>query len=684
MHSLFTQDKADAKQGPVTLGRVTSPLALVVRPSLDIPMGSSADWFKMGGGVGLGASYRLQGGGLALQGILDFSFIPDKADRSVYAEALRLGASYGLPIGAALRASLHAGGGWYLSEVNDFSVVAGGPTLSSGVELSMKLGSSLTLGVGADYKWLGGLYQGFGIALGGSIHLGAMGGYVDIPSIDLKPAFPVFFKHYDDHPLGTITVESSLKQQARDVTVRIFAKDYMDSPKLVSLPEPLGPKEKRTVDVFALFNDKVLDLTEGTKIAVEIEVEYSVEGQRYKSQAVRSLSLYGRNAMTWDDTRKAAAFVTAKEPRVLDLARSTSSFVRSRERRGMPTNLVVAMALHEALDLYGVNYATSPTTPYAELSTKGDQVDFLQFPRETLTYRAGDCSDLAILMAALLESVGVETAFVTVPGHIYIAFDSEVPVYRAEAELLDAGSYIPHAGRGWIPLEITLRGKGFLKAWELGAKEWNESSYAKEAGFFPVHEAWEAYQPVGLPGSSEAISMPRLTDVLAGYQAEMDRYLDKSLAPRIRKLEARTASDRSPPLLNDLAILYAKYGQLDKAEKLLTEATASRPYAPALTNLGNISFLRDDWAKALGYYKRALKTTQKSAPVLIALARTNRELRDFDEVKANLKELAAVDPELAKKYGFLGESKASSTRESSPEETRKSLEWDSEEWGGRE
>ena len=33
--------------------------------------------------------------------------------------------------------------------------------------------------------------------------------------------------------------------------------------------------------------------------------------------------------------------------------------------------------------------------------------------KQTLEYRAGDCDDLSILYSALLESVGVETAFIT-------------------------------------------------------------------------------------------------------------------------------------------------------------------------------------------------------------------------------------------------------------------------------
>ena len=57
--------------------------------------------------------------------------------------------------------------------------------------------------------------------------------------------------------------------------------------------------------------------------------------------------------MTWDDNRKAAAYVTSKDPGVLNFARSVSSYIRSKENRSICDNLQAAIAFHEALDLYG-------------------------------------------------------------------------------------------------------------------------------------------------------------------------------------------------------------------------------------------------------------------------------------------------------------------------------------------
>ena len=164
-------------------------------------------------------------------------------------------------------------------------------------------------------------------------------------------------------------------------------------------------------------------------------------------------------------------------------------------------NLQAAIALHEALDLYGLNYVPNPITPYSESSKEKNVVDFLQFPRETLRYKAGDCSDISILYSALLQAVGIDTAFITIPGHIFIAVNTGISPEEAESALIPSSEYVAYQGKVWLPVEITLRHQGFLKAWELGAKEWNENNPIGQAGFYPVQEAWKVYKPVGLTGS---------------------------------------------------------------------------------------------------------------------------------------------------------------------------------------
>ncbi|MBS3106090.1 transglutaminase domain-containing protein [Candidatus Woesearchaeota archaeon] len=46
--------------------------------------------------------------------------------------------------------------------------------------------------------------------------------------------------------------------------------------------------------------------------------------------------------------------------------------------------------------------------------------EYVKSARESLVAGGGDCDDAAVLLASLLESVGINTQFVFVPNHVYI------------------------------------------------------------------------------------------------------------------------------------------------------------------------------------------------------------------------------------------------------------------------
>jgi tetratricopeptide (TPR) repeat protein len=658
--------------------KIPSPLSIEAGPVFDIPLGDSSEWFSPGGTFDLGVSYRVPNTIFALQGGLQYAYAPIPAEASVSLAILRAGGGILLPLTSAISLYATATIGYYFATLNDLSSSAGDPCLAAAIGLKFALDPSFRLTVSAQYKNYVGLYQGISVGAGVDVSLGNLGGSVAIPQLELRPAFPVFYKHYDSNPVGSLRITSNLRVPATDITTRVYIKEYMDAPKTVAVDGSLAPGQTRDVDLFALFNDKVLDVTEGTKVAAEITVSFKVDGQTYANTRVETLTLWGRNAMTWDDDRKAAAYVTAKDPCVLNFSRGVISYIRSKENRAINDNLQAAVAIHEALDLYGINYAPSPQTPYEEASKHKDVIDFLQFPRETIQYKAGDCSDLSILYAALLEAVGIDTAFITIPGHIFIAVDTGLTPDQAVRELIPTSRFISRNGRAWIPIEVTSVHGGFIKAWDLGAKEWNESSRTGEAAFYPIQEAWKVYQPVGLPGAEVTVAVPQSAEILAAYRGEVERYLGAALSPLGASLQEQIRSSGSPAKMNSLGVLYAKYGQEDKAEQLFKDALAQAPFLPALMNLGNLCFKRESWNDALRYYKQAQELEPASTQALLALARVNQELQKYDDAREEYDALKATDPELAAQFSYLGEEVESGTRAAEAAATRSTVLWDTD------
>ena len=126
----------------------------------------------------------------------------------------------------------------------------------------------------------------------------------------------------------------------------------------------------------------------------------------------------GRNAITWEDPRRIANYITPKDPPVLDLTREIQ-----RQAGNDPAgtaylneNLVIAMRLWAALGSLGVKFLPSPNNPFVEMSEDpAFPVDYTQFPRETLRRLSGECDDLVTLISSMYEGATVRTALLDYP-----------------------------------------------------------------------------------------------------------------------------------------------------------------------------------------------------------------------------------------------------------------------------
>ena len=79
-------------------------------------------------------------------------------------------------------------------------------------------------------------------------------------------------------------------------------------------------------------------------------------------------------------------------------------------------------------------------------------MDTVQYPRETLAKRAGDCDDTSVLVAALLENVGVPTQFVDVPGHLFLLVGTGIHERNRLALGLPEDLSVVSGDEVWIPL----------------------------------------------------------------------------------------------------------------------------------------------------------------------------------------------------------------------------------------
>lgn len=634
-------------------------LSLSVLPALEVPLGASADLYSGGGGAEVTAVYGPgSGSGLRLSGALGYRALTSLASDALTLASLGAGVGYQLGAGPRLAFTADLRGGGYFGAYG--SATGLGPFAAADAGLALALSPGFRLGAGASGTFfLSGseaLYSGLGIRFLASFTPGASKtAQPKLQIIDPKfePVFPVFFKWYDSNPAGTVVIVNKESRPIKNVKASIFIREFMDAPKVFAEIPSLAKGESKEISVLALLTDKVLGVTESTKVAAEITVSYDLADGTLKAMRVETLRVLDRNAMTWADDQRAASFVTARDPVLLTLAKNVAGAVRESGGAGSDLDLRIAMGMYQALGLYGMRYVIDPASSYADFSQKEAAVDFLQFPRQTLQYKSGDCDDLTILYTALLESVGIETAFVTVPGHILAAVALPMMPDEAERTFSRLDRYIVDKGKVFIPVEATMFGKGFNAAWAEGARQWRLAGTA--ARLIPVREAWKTYEAVGLREDAPSLAYPASRTVVASYRGELDRFVSDELVPQVARLQEEIKrSGATSRNLNRLGVLYARYGKYAEAEAEFQKAIKREEYVPTLVNLANIALINGEKKTAASWLDRALKKDPKSKAALMVAIRVRSDLGDTKAVQRHLASLQAVDPAAAASLAALG------------------------------
>ncbi len=475
---------------------------------------------------------------------------------------------------------------------------------------------------------------------------------VTLDPVSIDEIFPVFRSFYDDHPIGTATLKNGGTTAIENVKVELELKGYMDAKKPCSVASTVAAGKSETVTLTAVFNDNVLKLTQGTKALATVTVSWTSGGQPASKDFVQTVQFLELNAMTWEDDERAAAFVTDKDPLVQQFRSAVVTNV-DKAVTDVDPKLRIAMALHQALVKYGLKYWTDPKSAYETVSKTEATIDYLQFPAQTITLKTGDCDDLTILACALLESASVDSAFVTVPGHIFVAFALAMTPDTAKKKFVKPDDLIFMNGKAWVPWEITALSGGFLKAWESGATEWRASDAKGEAGFHPFETAKKKYKPVAYSASSAAITLPSEADWTKAYAEEVKTFINQQIAAQVQKLQADIkANPSTPEYVNKLGVVYARYGLTSEAEKEFLKLD-KQDYVPALVNLGNLAFQKPDMKTALAYYGRACKKEATNARALLGTARSNHELENYGSAQEAYASLKKVDAALAAQYAYL-------------------------------
>jgi DNA-binding beta-propeller fold protein YncE/tetratricopeptide (TPR) repeat protein len=478
---------------------------------------------------------------------------------------------------------------------------------------------------------------------------------LEIASLETGEVFAAAYKSYESHPLGKVVIANTADISFQKVKVRFITRDFMDYPIESEIPE-IAAKQQIAVPLKPVFNNKILEVSENMVLPCEVTITFSAAGEQRTVSRSFPLTLYERHAMRWDNKAKIGAFVSHADPVVADLSRQVVQQYDD-VYPNLPPSLVYARGIYDALGILGLKYIVDPASPLQESFASSSGVAYLKYPRETLMKKSGDCDDLSALFAACLENIGIDTAFVDVPGNMFLLFNTGV----AEADAITLGFpnelIVPYQGTLWIPVEMTMVGTSFTRAWKKGAEEYRDWAIRNKVNIINVQKTWDEFKPVAFSKSGTNVKVKR-DEIEAVFKGELETLAGRRLA--YLSAGYRDALKKAPAdltTLGRLGMLYAENGlfaeALEQFQKLLA---LDKSNALALNNIGNISYVQGRLDDARLAYEAALKSSPGEPGIMVNLARVAQQAGKKEDAKKLFLAAAAIDPRVIRQYADLASS----------------------------
>lgn len=459
---------------------------------------------------------------------------------------------------------------------------------------------------------------------------------ISIENVTLRPAFTAAFKYYVTQPVGEVSIRNNDEKAYRNVKVAVSLARYTDFATVSVIPS-VEAGETLEVPVNLTLNNKVLELTENTPVQADVRVSYFEDNiEKHVSQSA-PVTLYARNAISWSDKARLSSFVTPRDTPIAEFSRAgIRAFMAELKGSTVGKPLAKAMLFYEAVNALDISYVPDPNTPFNVVSGKPDVIDYVQFPRETLRRKTGDCDDTTALMSALLESVGVQTAIVDMPGHVLLMANTEEP--DAEIIGLPEERFVLLNGTYWVPIETTRLGKGFMTAWQAGISAIRDARAKGGVEFVQISEASKTYPPVTLVGNDPDTPAFPGEALKTSFPAQLVKLQKERYDSQMASLKKRMKADPDNRWLKiELAMIEVEGGNQAAAasvlEALTAEAEPADIRAAAENNLGNLAYLTGDFKAAAARYDAAGMLAPEDGGILVNRARAAWKMGESDRAK---------------------------------------------------
>jgi tetratricopeptide (TPR) repeat protein/DNA-binding beta-propeller fold protein YncE len=475
------------------------------------------------------------------------------------------------------------------------------------------------------------------------------GGRIVVEDLRLNRVFVAAHKQYATEPLGRVRVRNDSADDYKNLKLSFFIKEYMDFPVTREIAE-LKSKAALELPLNATFNTKVLGIDEDTRVLVVATLAMA-DARDGAQEVTQAMTLYGKNAIVWANGDMVGSFVTPRDETLRNFVRESANRYAPPAQGAINRPLAQAATIFNTLSALGLRYQPDPNTPYSRVSA--DQVDYVQFPRETLRLKSGDCDDLSVLLAAAYENMGIESAFVEVPGHLFLMFRTGVKAADRGLISLQDDLLVLRDGEVWIPVESTLVATSFTEAWAEGARRYREAAAARQLRVLSLRQAWERFPPATLAPAPLAIDVPAGERVVRLIEREQRLLLARRLEREVQPYrQALAANPRDMDARLQIGTIYARNGVIDVAQAEFDAILAQDPrHAAAANNRGNLYFSRGDFERALEAYRFAEELDPADGGIRLNSALAYYRLGKLPEARGKYREATDLRKDIPGQYG---------------------------------
>lgn len=438
---------------------------------------------------------------------------------------------------------------------------------------------------------------------------------VKITDIELtnETVYASLYKYYNSVRMGNIVAFNN-HDEAIDGVIRASVPGLEQTE--TREPVRLAAKRLTSIDFSVAFSDKILEIDDSDNRQLKVVLEYKINNEPRVEEVTKNYTLLGRGAITWDDGGKAAAFVTKSDPSVKAFANEALKDLPHYSEFDFG-NIYKAACLFNALCLIDFKYKSDPNNLFSSLT----KADYVQYPAESLQLRSGDCDDLTVLYASLLEFSGVGTAFLLTDKHITLMFDTGIHVCKWALLPINDDYVIRQRGSLWIPVNVVELDSTFSYGWQKGA-EWRRENDETVIFLSDVEDLYKSSLPKELQNCRlDGSTFAKLDESQKLFKLD-STWISHTIQNFIDDLAAKVQSNPDNiELRNKLGIIYAQHDSISRAMEQFTKILQVIPEnRNAQINLANTYFMAGEFEKTEALYSKVREQDDQDPGLLLNMA----------------------------------------------------------------